>query len=50
MSLEAAFEFLRRALVLGGETLNNFHTTEASDVILQWSESTGNSISDLFGE
>ena len=50
MSIEAAFEFLRRALVLGGETLNNFHNTEASDVILQWAESTGGSMSDLFGE
>ena len=50
MSVEAAFEFLRRALVIGGEAINNFHTTEASNVILQWAESTGNSISDLFGE
>ena len=50
MSLEAAFEFLRRALALGGETLNNFHTTEAADVIFQWAESTGNSMRDLFVE
>ena len=50
MSLEAAFEFLRRALDLGGETMNNFHNTAAADVILQWAESTGGSMSDLFSE
>lgn len=50
MSLDAAFEFLRRALCAGGETINNFHNTEAADVILEWAESTGNSMSDLFGE
>lgn len=50
MSIEAAFEFLRRALCAGGETINNFHTTEAADVILQWAESTGKSMSDLFCE
>ena len=50
MSIEAAFEFLRRALVIGDEAINNFHTAEASNVILQWAESTGGSMSDLFGE
>ena len=49
MSLEAAFEFLRRALVIGGEAINNFHTTEAANVILQWAESTGGSVGVLCG-
>lgn len=41
MTLDAAFEFLRRALYTGGDTLANFHKTEAADVIEQWALSTG---------
>lgn len=34
MSEAAAYEFLRRALFIGGETLAKFHETEAADNIL----------------
>ena len=43
MSEAAAYEFLRRALFIGGETLANFHETEASDNILFYAIENGES-------
>ena len=33
MSIAAAYEMLRRAIAAGGDTLAQFHTTEAASVI-----------------
>lgn len=33
MSIAAAYEMLRRAIAAGGDTLAQFHKTEASSVI-----------------
>ena len=43
MSEAAAYEFLRRALFIGGETLSNFHETEAADNILFYAIEKGES-------
>ena len=39
----AAYVFLRRALFIGGETLSNFHETEAADNILFYAIEKGES-------